>query len=63
MKRDTCERVERYHEHLKISRSKQIVQDEFLPIFFLVLNDIGSVVQLSNKKKQQINAGLAKKMS
>jgi hypothetical protein len=61
MKQDTCERVKRYHEHLKISRSEQIVQDKFLPIFFLVLNDIGNVVQLSNKREQQINAGLAKK--
>jgi hypothetical protein len=61
MKWNTCERVKRYHEHFKISRSEQIVQDEFLPIFFLVLNDIGNVVQLSNKTEQQINVGLAKK--
>jgi hypothetical protein len=53
-RRDTCERVKRYHEHLKISRSQQIVQDEFPPKFLPVLDDIGNVVQLSRESNKLV---------
>ncbi len=52
-RQDTCERVKRYREHLKISRLEKIAQDEFPPKFFLVLNDITMLCNFQTRENNK----------